>query len=253
MSADPAPLIAASGLVLKAFPDATPFDIAIAPGQHRLVVSEPEAGKTSLAKTLLGVISPRAGRVWLSGDDLDSLTPARLLEARRRFGVVYAADGLIPAWTGFDNLALPLRLAGIADGHEIGARLAAWVERYRIPAHWLDLSCSRLERDARLTLALSRALIGNPSLLLLDGVPLDLAIGYSPRHGLAMLRDFVASGGAMLVLVRETFAERVPEQAIGASFHRLRLVAGGLQSVDDCAAGQVTATGNQAQPSDGSS
>lgn len=248
MSVDPGTLITARGLVLKAFPEATPFDFAIAPGEHRLIVSEPEAGKTSLTKTLLGIISPRAGTVWLAGDELDSLAPARLLEARRQFGVVYAADGLIPAWTGFDNLALPLRLAGMADGHEIGARLDAWVERYRIPARWLGLSCGQLQRDARLTLALSRALIGKPALLLLDGVPIDLAVGYSPRHGLSMLRDFIDDGGALLVLVRDAFADRVPEQAIGANFRHARLVAGRLQSDDIDEPRRRPANANPTQP-----
>lgn len=239
MTADARPLISARGLVLKAFAAAMPFDFSIQAGDHHLIVGEAESGKTSLAKTLLGVISPRAGAVWLAGESLDSLSPARLLEARRRFGVVYAADGLIPAWSGFDNLALPLRLAGIADQDAVAARLAAWVERYRLPAHWLDAGCGQLQRDARLTLALSRALVGNPALLILDGVPIDLAIGYSPRLGLAMLRDFIDGGGALLVLVRDAFADRVPEASIGASFHRLSLRAGGLQSADsgDPAAG----------------
>lgn len=227
------PCVEAEGLVLKAFPDGAPFDFRLSAGEHVLVLSEPAGGKSSLVKTLLGIVSPRRGSVRLFGEDLDALPPQRLLEARRRIGVVTATDGLIPAWTGFDNLSLPLRLNEGSSETAIEESVRSWCQRYAIRSEWLEASCSQLGRDLRLTLALARALIKKPDWLVLDGVPVDLAVGYSPARGLAMLRDFVEGGGALLVLVRPAFADRVPAGVIGARFMTLELSGGRLQSCSD--------------------
>jgi ABC-type methionine transport system ATPase subunit len=224
------PLIEVEELVLKAFPEAAPFDFSLAAGEHWLILGDTGAGKSSLVKTLIGVLSPRHGRVRLFGDDLDTLPPQRLLEVRRRIGVVNATDGLIPAWSGFDNLSLPLRLGSLAEDSAVEEVVNAWCRRYGIREDWLAASCSTLGRDLRLTLALARALIKSPELLVLDGVPIDLAISYAPAQGLAMLRDFVARGGSLLVLVRPGFADRLPGAAIEARFQTLELGGGRLQS-----------------------
>lgn len=249
MNASAEPLIATDGLVLKAFPESEPIRFAIGAGEHRLVVGEAGSGKTSLAKTLIGMVSPRGGELRLFGADVDTLAPAQLLALRGHLGVVFANDGLIPAWTGYDNVALPLRRLAIFDDAGVEAAINDWRERYRIPQRWLDTPCGALGRDARWTLAFCRALIAQPKLLLLDGAPIDLASGYSRTHGLGALADFVAGGGALLVFVRDAFVERVPERAIGANFLRQRLRAGVLESwADESGSPSDSATAPSARP-----
>jgi cell division transport system ATP-binding protein len=241
MNAISDPAVEARGLVLRAFPAAAPFDLAIGGGEQWLIVGEAGSGKTALVKALTGMVSPRQGTIRLLGEPLASLTPAALLALRRRLGVAFASGGLIPAWSAFDNLALPLRLAGHADA-DIDSRIGEWCKRYALPADWFADGVSRLGRDARMTLALARALLGNPALAIVDGLPIDLATAYSPRDGLRMLGDFVGGGGSLIVLVRDSFAERVPEAAIGARFRRARLLAGRLESADEAAALPPTPT-----------
>lgn len=224
-------VLAANGLVLKAFPRAAPFDFVVGAGEHWLVVGDEGSGKTGLAKTLLGLISPAAGSASLFGVPLDTLSPRALLGLRRRIGVVFDKDGLIPAWTGFDNLALPLRLAGQRDDAALVATIEAFARRYALPPAWLDASCAALTREQRGALAFTRALVGEPELLLVDGQPIDLVLGYAGDAGRRMLGDYLGRGGTLLVCIAEAFREQVPEAAIGAHFRRARITGGRLQCV----------------------
>lgn len=223
------PVLAAYGLVLKAYPRAEPFDFEVGAGEHWLLVGDEGSGKTGLAKTLIGLLSPAAGSLSLLGVSLGTLAPRGLLALRRRIGVVFEKDGLIPAWTGFDNLALPLRLAGERDDAALVARIDGFAQRYELPAAWLDASCATLTREQRGALAFARALIGEPELLLVDGQPIELVLGYAGDVGPRMLADYLAGGGTLLVCVAEAFRDQVPETAIGARFRQASIAGGRLQ------------------------
>jgi cell division transport system ATP-binding protein len=218
----------ARDLVLKAFPGAAPVEFSVAPGDHWLVVGEANSGKTSLAKSLLGIISLKQGSVALFGQSLDALKPDELLSWRRRVAAIFSGDGLMPAWTGLDNLALPLRLGGARHGDTIERQVRDWTAGYRIPSAWLDAISGTLSRDARLTLALARALIKQPGLLIMDGFPIDNALAYRRDRGREMLGDFVRAGGTLLVLVREAYADRYAEAVSPLRFRRARLENGQL-------------------------
>lgn len=226
------PPVVARDLVLKAFPAASPVDFTLDSGAHWLVVGEAGTGKTSLAKSLMGIISVARGNIALFGRSLDALKPDQLLTWRRRAAAIFSTDGLMPAWTGLDNLVLPLRLAGATDGSAIERHVREWTANYHVPHAWLDAVSGTLSRDARLTLALARALIKRPGLLILDGVPIDNALAYRRSSGVEMLRDFARSGGSLLVLVRDAYAERYADSGLPFRFRRACIEAGELHFED---------------------
>jgi len=244
--------VVARDLVLKAFPGASPVDFSIDAGERWMVVGEAGSGKTSLAKSLMGILSVARGSIALFGRALDALNPEELLTWRRRAAALFTGDGLMPAWTGLDNLALPLRLAGATDAGAIERQVREWASNYHVPHAWLDAVSGTLSRDARLTLALARALIKRPGLLILDGVPIDNALAYRRSSGRAMLGDFIDAGGALLVLTREAYAERYTEAAQPARFRHARLEAGQLRFADGIRtnAGSTASAGPAAQPMD---
>ena len=240
----------ARDLVLKAFPGASPVDFTLDSGAHWLVVGEAGSGKTSLAKSLMGIISVARGNIALFGRSLDALKPDQLLTWRRRAAAIFTGDGLMPAWTGLDNLALPLRLDGATDAGAIEHQVREWATHYHLPHAWLDAVSGTLSRDARLTLALARALIKRPGLLILDGVPIDNALAYRRSSGRAMLGDFIDAGGALLVLTREAYAERYADAAQPSRFRHARIEAGQLRFADGTRtnAGGAAFAGPAAQP-----
>lgn len=136
-------------------------DLELAAGERAVLVGPSGAGKTTLLRAIAGLEEPDQGEVRLAGIAQTSV-PAD----RRRIGMVFQEPRLLPHLSVCDNVALPLRAAGIGRRErrqtacerldEVG--MVAFSER-RIPG----LSGGEQQR-----IALARALCGNPRALLLD-------------------------------------------------------------------------------------
>ena len=124
------------------------------------------AGKSSLLKLMFLARRPSRGLIEILGRDLSRLSRRALPELRRQIGVVYQDFRLVDHMTVFDNVALPLRLAGAAEP-EVRAHveeLLDWVALAdRIGATPPELSGGEQQR-----VAIARAVIGRPRLLLAD-------------------------------------------------------------------------------------
>jgi ABC-type lipoprotein export system ATPase subunit len=227
----PEVLLAARGIVLAPFPDAPAFDFRVQHGEHWLLLGASRSGKTPLLKTLLGMMSARAGTVELFGHDLDQTAPSQLLKLRRRVGTVFAADGLLPAWSGIENLALPLRYHDLAPPAEIMQRIEAYAERYAIPAHWLDGPVANLSREKRAALSLVRALIVEPELLVIDGIPFDAIEAFSGIKSTRLLEDAIAGECSVIVSLPEEVGERLPGFLRQTAFKTALMQEGRLQCI----------------------
>src|SRR3954469_5176065 len=73
------------------------------------------AGKPSLLKLLYLAQRPSRGLIRLFGEDIVTMPRRRLPGFRRRIGVVFQDFRLVPHLSAFDNVALPLRVAGVAE------------------------------------------------------------------------------------------------------------------------------------------
>lgn len=124
------------------------------------------AGKTSLLRLMYLALEPTRGLITLFGHDTATTSRPELPALRRRIGVVFQDFRLLPHLTAFDNVALPLRIAGHSEGdvrrHVI--ELLAWVGlREHMQARPKTLSGGQQQ-----LLAIARAVIGRPNLLLAD-------------------------------------------------------------------------------------
>ncbi len=124
------------------------------------------AGKTSLLKLLYLAQRPSRGAIHLFGADIVTLPRARLPGFRRRIGVVFQDFRLVPHLSAFDNIALPLRIAGVSD-----AQLRLPVEEM---LNWVGLTDRARALPATLSggeqqrVAIARSVIGRPELLVAD-------------------------------------------------------------------------------------
>ena len=124
------------------------------------------AGKSSLLRLLYMAQRPSRGIIRLFGTDAITLPRERLPGFRRRIGVVFQDCRLVPHLSAFDNVALPLRLAGAVsqDVTRAVGDMLEWVglqDRMRaLPA---TLSGGEQQR-----VAIARAVIGQPDLLVAD-------------------------------------------------------------------------------------
>ena len=140
------------------------FDLAA--GSFHFLTGPSGAGKTTLLKLINVALRPTRGKIALFGRDTKRLTRRELPSLRRRIGMVFHDRRLLDHLNAFDNVALPLRLAGGKAVDYAGdvAELLAWVGLAdKMTAFPLTLSGGEQQR-----LAIARAVVGRPDLLIAD-------------------------------------------------------------------------------------
>jgi cell division transport system ATP-binding protein len=136
------------------------------PGSFYFLTGASGAGKTSLLKLLYLAQRPSRGMIRMFGADAITLPRERLPALRRRLGVVFQDFRLVPHLSAFDNVALPLRVAGIPE-RDIAKPVADMLE-------WVGLTDRMQARPATLSggeaqrVAIARAVIGRPDMLVAD-------------------------------------------------------------------------------------
>jgi cell division transport system ATP-binding protein len=178
------------------------------------------AGKTTLLKLICLAEPPSRGLITLFGEDLATARRRDLPALRRRIGVVFQDFRLLSHLSVYDNVALPLRLAGKRDQDYVRdvRELLSWVGLgERMTARPATISGGEQQR-----VAIARALAHGPKVLLADEPTgnLDDATGESIRE---LLFEMNAQSGATLVLVTHDpdFAARC-DRVLGLHEGRLR-------------------------------
>ncbi len=120
-------------------------------------------GKTTLLRTLMGLLPTRAGTIfWNGGRDISKL-PAH---ARARLGLTYVPQGrdIFPGLTVLENL----RLGGLATGQDVERRVGEVLRAFPMLREKLSERGGSLSGGQQQLLALARALVASPKMLLLD-------------------------------------------------------------------------------------
>jgi iron(III) transport system ATP-binding protein len=141
--------------------------LAVADGEFVTLLGPSGCGKTTTLRMVAGFIRPTAGRIVLDGRVLSAADGSVLLPPERRgMGMVFQSYAVWPHMTVFDNVAYPLRVAGLPR-HEVAARTRRTLELVHLEGlagqHPHQLSGGQQQR-----VALARALVNEPAVLLLD-------------------------------------------------------------------------------------
>jgi len=156
------------------------------PGSFYFLTGASGAGKTSLLKLLYLAQRPSRGVVKMFGKDMVTLPRSDLPTFRRRIGVVFQDFRLVEHMNAFDNVALPLRVAGVreADLRQPVKDMLEWVGlSHRTDAYPTTLSGGEQQR-----VAIARAVIGRPDVLVAD----EPTGNVDPEMALKLLRLFEA-------------------------------------------------------------
>ena len=175
--------------------------LRIQPGEHVAILGRVGSGKTTLEKLILGLYRPTSGAVLIDGIDLRQLDPAEL---RRNIGYV-AQDPMLFYGSLRDNLVLGAALVEDEDVLK-AARIAGILDLVNAHPQGFDLQVgergSLLSGGQRQAVALARALINDPPLLLFDE-PTSSMDRSTEEDVKRRLRSF-AKGKTMIVITHRT-------------------------------------------------
>jgi heme ABC exporter ATP-binding subunit CcmA len=171
-------VIAASSLMQRYGSDLAldSVDVTLGSGEHLAVLGENGAGKTTLLRILATAARPTAGSVEIFG--LNALTEKR--KVRSRIGYAGHAPGLYPALTVAENLEFFRTLYGVGHG-----RIADVLDLVGL-GDVADRYAGKLSRGAQQRLALARAVLHDPELLVLDEPDASLDSGAADLLARAM-------------------------------------------------------------------
>lgn len=135
-------------------------------GSFHFVTGESGAGKTSLLSLMYLDQRPSSGRIQIFGQDLSQVPRSKIPYLRRRIGVVFQDFRLLNHLTTFENVALPLWLAGMKESeiHKRVNEMLMWVGLEKNMRAYPEV----LSGGEKQRIAIARAVINRPDLLLAD-------------------------------------------------------------------------------------
>jgi len=195
----------------------------VAPGEQIAVLGESGIGKSTLLNVIAGLEPVDSGSIAYNGFEIAALSDDAATQLRREhFGFVFQAFHLLPYLTAEQNVGLPLVLRG-RDPAEIRSRARKLIGAVglggREAAMPRELSGGELQR-----IAIARALVGEPQLVLADE-PTGNLDPDNARQVLEVLRGQVKQHGAAGILVTHS------EAAAATCDRRYRLDADGLRAL----------------------
>ncbi|MGE0143572.1 MAG: ABC transporter ATP-binding protein [Planctomycetota bacterium] len=141
-------------------------DLDVARGEYVAVTGPSGSGKSTLLHVLGCLDSPTTGSYRFAGEQLANLSADQRSLRRRQIGFVFQSFHLLPRLTAIDNVALPLRYAGVGQG-ERRDRAEQLLRRVGLGDRLLHRS-TQLSGGQQQRVAIARALVSDAPLLLCD-------------------------------------------------------------------------------------
>lgn len=141
--------------------------LEIPDGSIYVVIGQSGTGKSCLLKHLIGLMHPDQGEIWIDGTEITSLRGRALNAVRNRFGMLFQGGALFDSLSVYDNVAFPLREKTRLKETDIGRKVHERLEQVGLPG--IDQKFpAELSGGMRKRVALARALVSEPEILLFD-------------------------------------------------------------------------------------
>ncbi len=144
------------------------ISLTIPRGQTLAIIGESGCGKTVLLKTIIGLLCPSRGAVYIDGRNLAELSESELTQQRIRFGFLFQQAALFDSMTIAQNVSFPLRQHTTKKPAEIRSDVLARLAEVGLPENILSRKPAELSGGMRKRVGLARALALEPEIMLYD-------------------------------------------------------------------------------------
>lgn len=169
----------------------------VLPGEQVLLRGKSGSGKTTLLNIIAGLLTATRGTIEVAGQDIGKLTEAQRDQFRaRHIGYVFQTHNLLP-FTALQNVEMPLAFAG-SPARLIRERARLCLENVGL-SEWANHRPHQMSAGQRLRVAVARALVTQPEILLADEPTAALDQSMS-QQVMDLLQSACREGGAVLIV-----------------------------------------------------
>ena len=169
-------------------------------GELAFITGHSGAGKTTLLKLLVAIERPTAGSIVVNGQNVGTLPPRAVPFLRRKFGLIFQDHKLLFDRNVFDNVALPLEIAGYG-AQDTARRVRAALDKVGLLKYEKALPIT-LSGGERQRLCIARAIVHRPAILLADEPTGNLDADYAAEIG-ELFRSFNQVGVTVVVATHD--------------------------------------------------
>jgi cell division transport system ATP-binding protein len=173
---------------------------AIEDGELVFITGRSGAGKTTLLKLLAGIERPSVGSVIVNGQNVGALHSRAMPFLRRNFGLVFQDHKLLFDRNVYENVVLPLRIAGYG-AKDAARRVRAALDKVGLLGHEKSLPVT-LSGGEQQRLCIARAIVHRPAILLADEPTGNLDAEYAEEIG-ELFRSFNRVGVTVIVATHD--------------------------------------------------
>ncbi|MCE9640166.1 MAG: cell division ATP-binding protein FtsE [Betaproteobacteria bacterium] len=169
-------------------------------GELAFITGHSGAGKTTLLKLLVAIERPTTGSIVVNGQNVGTLQPRAVPFLRRKFGLIFQDHKLLFDRNVFDNVALPLEIAGYGV-KDAARRVRAALDKVGLLKYEKALPIT-LSGGEQQRLCIARAIVHRPAILLADEPTGNLDADYAAEIG-ELFRSFNQVGVTVVVATHD--------------------------------------------------
>ena len=177
--------------------------LEIKKGEKVLLLGESGSGKTTLLSLICGFLNPLSGSISINGNTINKLSSKTKDEYRAdNIGIIFQQFNLLPYANVVDNVLLPLYFSQARSKNIVNKRAAALelFKQLRLPDDIAQYRASNLSVGQQQRVAVARALIGNPSLIIADEPTSSLDTNAQQRFLDLMFKQISENNSALLMV-----------------------------------------------------